>query len=103
MCTGPRCTEGGAQAEAMFGRLGEELDARPGLRIKRTRTHCMVACRYQGPILVVYPEGTWYRRVDEAALQRIVVEHLEGGQVVEDLVFHRLGEGDTGLLENEDG
>lgn len=102
MCTGPRCTEGGAQAEAMFGRLGEKLDARPELRIKRTRTHCMVACRYQGPILVVYPEGVWYRRVDEVALERIVVEHLEGGREVEDLIFHQLGDGDTGLPENQD-
>ena len=45
MCTGPRCTIDGEEAEAMFGRLGEEIDARPDLRIKRTRTHCMVACK----------------------------------------------------------
>jgi (2Fe-2S) ferredoxin len=102
MCTGPRCTEDGVQAEAMFGRLGEQIDARPELRIKRTRTHCMVACRNQGPILVVYPEGVWYRCTDEAALERIVVEHLEGGREVSELIFHRLGEGDTCPVENED-
>lgn len=102
MCTGPRCTEEGVQAEAMFGVLGEKLDARPELRIKRTRTHCMVACRYQGPIVVIYPEGVWYRRVDEAAVERIVVEHLVGGQEVKDLLFHRLGEGDVCPREDED-
>lgn len=86
----------------MFGRLGEEIDARPDLRIKRTRTHCMVACKMKGPILVVYPEGVWYRCVDEAALERIVVEHLEGGREVTEYVIHRLGEGDVCPLENED-
>lgn len=102
MCTGPRCTENGVQAEVMFGRLGEKLDARPHLRIKRTRTHCMVACRNQGPVLVVYPEGIWYRRVDETALDRIVAEHLEGGRAVEELIFHRIGAGDIGSMDGDD-
>lgn len=95
MCTGPLCTPSGAQAEAMFGLLGEKLDARPHLQIKRTRTHCMVACKIRGPVLVVYPEGVWYQCADEQALERIVAEHLEQGREVGDLVFHRLGQGDT--------
>ena len=86
----------------MFELMGEKIDARPELRIKRTRTHCMVACRNQGPILVVYPEGVWYRCDDETALERIVAEHLVGGREVGELIFHRLGEGDICPLENED-
>ena len=85
----------------MFELMGEKIDARPELRIKRTRTHCMVACRNQGPILVVYPEGVWYRCDDETALERIVVEHLVGGREVGELIFHRLGEGDICPLEGE--
>jgi (2Fe-2S) ferredoxin len=95
MCTGPLCTEGGVQAEVMFRQLGEKIDAREHLRIKRTRTHCMVACKAKAPILVVYPEGVWYRCVDEAALERIVVEHLEGGREVSEYVFYRIGEEDV--------
>lgn len=95
MCTGPRCTTDGVAAEAMFGRLGERIDALPDLRVKRSRTHCMVACKFGGPILVVYPEGVWYRCKDESALDRIVTEHLVEGREVADLVFHRLGEGDV--------
>jgi (2Fe-2S) ferredoxin len=101
MCTGPRCTEDGVESSAMFARLGEKIDARPALRVKRTRTHCMVACKLQGPIMVVYPEGVWYHRIDEAALERIVTQHLEAGQTVSELVFHRLGEGDVGVSEHD--
>ena len=101
MCVGPRCTENGTQAQAMFELMGKKIDARPELRVKRSRTHCMVACRNQGPILVVYPDGVWYNRVDERVLERIVVEHLEGGHEVSELIFHRLGEGDTSPLESE--
>ncbi|MDC8756767.1 (2Fe-2S) ferredoxin domain-containing protein [Janthinobacterium fluminis] len=102
MCVGPRCTENGLQAQAMFELMGEKIDARPELTVKRTRTHCMVACRNNGPILVVYPEGVWYNRVDEAAVERIVTEHLVGGKEVSDLIFHRLGEGDTCTLDKQD-
>ena len=102
MCTGPRCTEDGLRAEAMFGVLGEAIDARPELRVKRTRTHCMVACKNQGPLAVVYPEGVWYRCEDAAAVERIVAEHLENGREVTDLVFHRLGSGDVVPQEETD-
>jgi hypothetical protein len=59
MCTGPRCTENGQQAEAMFKQLGQAIDACDGLKVKRTRSHCFAVCK-EGPIMVVYPEGVWY-------------------------------------------
>jgi (2Fe-2S) ferredoxin len=54
--------------------------------VLRTKVDCLRICE-QGPIAVVYPDGVWYRNVDEAAIDRIVDEHLVGGRVVEDLVF----------------
>lgn len=101
MCIGPRCTPDGIASQAMFERLGKQIDARPGLGVKRSRTLCMAACKLKGPILVVYPDGVWYRCLDEAALERIVAEHLDGGREVTDLVIHRLGEGDVCPPENE--
>ncbi|SCK26771.1 ferredoxin [Vogesella sp. LIG4] len=98
MCTGPRCTENGATAEAMFKLLGQSIDACDGLRVKRTRTHCFAVCK-EGPIVAVYPDGVWYRRVDAAAIQRIVSEHLRDDCPVEPLIFHRLGIGDIDAEE----
>ena len=57
--------------------------------IKRGETPCLGVCA-GGPIVVVYPEGVWYAGVTPALLERIVVEHLRDGKVVEEAVFHRL-------------
>jgi (2Fe-2S) ferredoxin len=61
-------------------------------RVKRGETPCLGVCA-GGPIVVVYPEGVWYAGVTPELLERIVVEHLKHGRVVEEAVFHRLGNG----------
>jgi (2Fe-2S) ferredoxin len=95
MCVGPRCEPREGRAQTVFEHMGNVIDAHPELAVKRTRTHCMVACKFEGPVVVVYPEGVWYQRVNEENAERIVHEHLLGGREVNDLIFHRLGVGDT--------
>jgi (2Fe-2S) ferredoxin len=56
-----------------------------------------------GPIIVVYPEGVWYGGVTPALLERIVVEHLKHGRVVEEAVFYRLEARDQGSGNSEEG
>ncbi len=93
MCTGPRCSDNATQSE-LFLQLGQKIDARPELGVKRTRSNCFAVCK-NGPILVVYPEGIWYSCTDASILERIVSEHLENDNEVSEHVFHRLGSGDV--------
>lgn len=54
--------------------------------VLRTKADCLRICE-QGAIAVVYPEGTWYARLDVERLDRVIDEHLVGGRPVDDLVF----------------
>lgn len=91
VCTGPRCTQNG-EAQALFDSLGETFKAagldHGELRVKRTRVSCFAACK-GGPIVCVQPDGVWYYNAIRENMQRIVDQHLVGGQPVEELVFHR--------------
>ena len=92
LCTGSFCSPE-RRGRALYSLLASLLQ-REGLlfgptRVKRGETPCLGVCG-GGPVLVIYPEGIWYGGVTPELLERIVVEHLKEGRVVEDAVFHRL-------------
>ncbi len=85
ICGGTGCTSSGSktlqeafnQSLADFG-LTEE--------IKMVQTGCFGLCAL-GPIVIVYPDGTFYSRVTPDDVKEIVEEHLLKGRIVERLVY----------------
>lgn len=98
VCVGAFCSPD-RRGHALYARLAVLLQ-REGLlfgpaRVKRSETPCLGVCA-GGPVVAVYPEGIWYGGVTPALLERIVVEHLRDGRVIEEAVFHRLVPRDPG-------
>ena len=85
ICGGTGCTSSGSAK--VYAKFESELKTN-GLEeeIKLVQTGCFGLCAL-GPVVIVYPEGTFYSRVTEDDVAEIVSEHLLKGRPVTRLVY----------------
>ena len=84
-CGGTGCTSSGSAQ--LIQRFEEKLkEAGLDKEVKVVRTGCFGLCE-AGPVVIVYPEGTFYSRVKVDDVDEIVTEHLLKGRKVEHLVY----------------
>ena len=85
ICGGTGCTSSGSKA--VQDEFKKELEI-AGLthEIKLVQTGCFGLCAL-GPVVIVYPEGTFYSQVHADDVKEIVQEHLLKGRIVDRLVY----------------
>ena len=85
VCGGTGCSSSGSAK--LIDRFNEKIKEN-GLEkeVKVIRTGCFGLCE-AGPVVIVYPDGTFYSRIKEENVDEIVTEHLLKGRKVEHLVY----------------
>ncbi|MBR6786172.1 MAG: NAD(P)H-dependent oxidoreductase subunit E, partial [Clostridia bacterium] len=85
ICGGTGCTSSGSKV--LMSTFEKELE-KNGLQdeVKIVQTGCFGLCAL-GPVVIIYPEGTFYSRVEEKDVAEIVTEHLLKGRLVDRLVY----------------
>ncbi len=85
VCGGTGCSSSGSAQ--LIERFEEQLKEK-GLdkEVQVVRTGCFGLCE-AGPVVIVYPEGTFYSRVKVEDVDEIVSEHLLKGRKVQHLVY----------------
>ena len=89
VCCGTGCIAGGAKpvAEAFERKLAQvDSERRPELNLIMKKTGCHGFCE-KGPIVVMMPEGLFYKNVKPMDVDRIVEDSVISGKVVQDLLY----------------
>lgn len=91
ICRGPRCSALGAAelASSLLGALDERNLSDDDVLV--TQTGCLFPCS-QGPVLVVYPDNTWYARLTPGNVPDLVERHLVSGDPLPEHLAPRAGQ-----------
>lgn len=101
ICGGTGCTSSGSMN--LVKELKKELVKHDILdEVEVVATGCFGLCEL-GPVVIVYPEGTFYSRVEVADIAEMVEEHLVKGRPLDRLIYTEKGDGHHPLSINELG
>ncbi|MEA4805635.1 NADH-quinone oxidoreductase subunit NuoF [Acetobacterium wieringae] len=101
ICGGTGCTSSGSMI--LVKELKKELVKHDILdEVEVVATGCFGLCEL-GPVVIVYPEGTFYSRVEAADIPELVEEHLVKGRPLDRLIYTEKGDGHHPLSINELG
>ena len=99
VCGGTGCSSSGAGA--LIDRFNEQLKLHAlDQEVGVVKTGCFGLCE-AGPVVIVYPEGTFYSRVRPEDVDLIVSEHMLKGRIVRKLVYHHETEEPAGQSLND--
>ncbi len=99
ICGGTGCTS--SSSPKIREAMEKELIAQGlGEEVKVVQTGCFGLCAL-GPIMIIYPEGTFYSKVTVEDVPEIVSEHLLKGRIVERLVYSETLKDDGVVSLNE--
>lgn len=89
VCVGPRCVALGAVA--VWDAVGDAIKADPALqrRLRPLQTSCQYPCNH-GPLVIVYPQGVWYGRLEAQDVGRVLSAHVLEGAIDSAHTVHTL-------------
>jgi NADP-reducing hydrogenase subunit HndC len=101
VCAGTGCSSSGSEKiiaafEASLKEAGLDKE------VKVIKTGCFGLCAL-GPVVVVYPEGSFYSRVTPKDAEEIVEEHILKGRIVRRLLYQETVQDDNVKSLNETG
>ncbi|WP_019912899.1 NADH-quinone oxidoreductase subunit NuoF [Paenibacillus sp. HW567] len=99
VCGGTGCTS--SDSNTIIAELNQEI-AKHGIQeqVEVVRTGCFGLCEL-GPVVIVYPEGIFYSRVEVKDIAKLVEEHLLQGKPYEKKIYEKTRQG-GGLLNFEE-
>jgi (2Fe-2S) ferredoxin len=64
----------------------KQMGAQIPEKVRINASGCLDRCA-EGPVMVIYPEETWYTYVDKEDIDEIIEKHLKNGEIVERLLI----------------
>ncbi|MCQ2910965.1 MAG: NADH-quinone oxidoreductase subunit NuoF [Clostridia bacterium] len=92
VCNGTGCTS--SKSPLILKKFEEEIEKRGLTNVQVVKTGCFGLCAL-GPIVIVYPEGAFYSEFNIDNVERVIDEHIVGGNVCKDLLYGETIDGDN--------